>query len=95
MKRLLQIVEHATIDTATILAAMREFCQAKNGKKCKKKEPPRKRPLEKGKKRKEGRGDMRQRIAGAVQALDRFFPAGLSVQGMSAKAGRKGDGKGS
>ena len=38
---------------------------------------------------------MRQRIAGAVQALDRFFPAGLSVQGMSAKAGRKGDGKGS
>ena len=38
---------------------------------------------------------MRQRIAGAVQALDRFFPAGPSVQGMSAKAGRKGDGKGS
>ena len=47
------------------------------------------------KRRKEGSGDMRQRIAGAVQALDRFFPAGPSAQGMSAKAGRKGDGKGS
>ena len=55
MKRLLQIVEYATIDTATILAVKGESCQAKNGKKCKKKEPLRKRPLEKGKKKEERR----------------------------------------